>query len=392
MNTNIILKHKTSPYKNLLFIAVLAFSSLLSAQERPTFTQFEAYSAMMAGRAQYEQGDYLGALRNFDRVVELNKGFPEVNYTEVYLDRGNTLFALGRYDEAISDYAAGIDQSTRRVLTKRVEDRGYDDAGGGASQSVRIIDLDRNLNLEREYALLYHNRGVAQYYLGRYKEAGEDFEFALSIFPDLSEAQRNLENTRLASGRNRFYEDTYADNTRASTTSPSTETTDRSRWSLQGIFKKEPEVTGGTVSPTNNSRGGSTTSPRYPRVKYYADPKVAGQSFDYVKIESIEVTTQSTLVNLRVSNLTRESFPVRLFSPGSPSAFLITDRTRTRTYRLKSIQGLPPYPQSVQLKPNESLSITLEFEALPEGVGFVHILEGNMQQGKEWNFYDVRLD
>ena len=376
--------------KNLLLVMILAFSGTLVAQERPTFTQFEAYSALLAGRAQYEQGDYLVALRNFDRVVQLNKEFPEVNYSEVYLDRGNTLFALGRYDEAIADYAAGIDQSTRKVLTNRVADSGYDDRSDN-QQSVRIIDLDRNLDMEREHALLYHNRGVALYYKGQYKEASEDFEVAVSISPELAEARRNLENARLASGRNRFYEDLAPVNARVS--APQTTNDGKSGGIFQRIFRRNQEEPS-RVEPPQYSvyRGEPAVSPRYPRARYYAEPQVAGQSFDYIKIESVEINAQSTLVNMRVSNLTREPFPVRLFNPGEPSAFFITDRTRTRTYRLKSIQGLPRHPQSVELKPRESLSFTLEFEALPEGVGFVHILEGNTQQGKEWNFYDVRLD
>jgi hypothetical protein len=388
MEITTMMKLHTNVYRTFLLLCMVAFSSALLAQDRPTFTQFEAYSALMAGRAQYEQGDYLVALRNFDRVVQLNEEFPEVSYSDVYLDRGNTLFALGRYNEAIADYSAGIDQSTRRVLSNQVSDAGAY-TGDDRYQSVRIVDLDRNLDLEREYALLYHNRGVAKYYLGQYKEGAEDFEFALSISPELTEAQVNLENARLASGRNRFYEDTYASNSRSATPERVTNESKVGIW--KRIFNKNEDVSRGDQTPVSSPRIGTPTN-SYARTRYYADPKVAGQSFDYVRIESIEITPMSTLVNLRVSNLTRDSFPVRLFGPGNSSAFFITDRTRTRTYRLKSIQGLPAYPQSVQLSPNQALSITLEFEALPEGVGYIHMLEGNTQQGKEWNFYDVQID
>lgn len=388
---NISTKSISRPfYSALLTAGLLLFSGLLVAQEQPTFTQFEAYSALVAGRAKYEQGEYLTALRNFDRVVALITQYPEVKFAEVYLDRGNTLFALGRYNEAITDYSEGISQSTRRVLTREVEDirAGESDL---SYQSVKIIDLDRNPDLERENALLYHNRGVANYYLGKYKEATADFEFAHTLAPDMPEAERNLESARLANGRNRFYEDTpIASNTRSASPGQPIEEK-KSAGIFERIFGKKESVTRGEETLVTPSRINPVTS-RYPRTRYFGEPTVAGQSFDYVLIESIEVTAQSTLVNMRVSNLTREAFPVRLFSPGSPSAFLITDRTRTRTYRLKSIQGLPMYPQSVQLKPNTAVSFTLEFEPLPEGVGYIHLLEGNTQQGKEWNFYDVKLE
>lgn len=378
-------------YACLAFLLAVGVGQTTQAQDRPTFTQYEAYSALMAGRSQYEQGEYLVALRNFDKVVQLDKDYPEVNSPEVYLDRGNTLFALGRYEDAITDFSTGIAQSTRRVLSNQLNDVAVEDDGEGY-QSVRIVDLDRNPNLEREYALLYHNRGVAQYYLGRYSDAVEDFELALSVSPDLHQAQDNLENARLATGRNLYYEP----EARRGTANTNTENVrEKEKEGLLSFLKrnknaseKEPTISAdrGGGSTRNNARDSRNAR------KYYPAPKVTGQSYDYITIESIEVTDRSTLINVRVSNYTKEAFPVRLHNPGHQSAFFITDRTRSRTYRLKSILGLPPYPQSKQLRAGSEISFTLEFERLLDGVDYIHLIEGNTQTGKEWNFYDVRLN
>ncbi len=377
----------------LAFLLAVGVGQTTRAQDRPTFTQYEAYSALMAGRAQYEQGDYLVALRNFDKVVQLDKDYPEVSSPEVYLDRGNTLFALGRYEDAITDFSTGIAQSTRRVLSNQLNDVPMEEEGG-AYQSVRIVDLDRNPDLEREYALLYHNRGVAQYYLGRYSDAVEDFELALSVSPDLNQAQDNLENARLATGRNLYYEP----EARTSTSGRDTQKVrEKEKEGLLSFLKRNKDDRGNEPTISTDRGGGRTTTTTNARDsrnarKYYPAPKVTGQSYDYITIESIEVTDRSTLINVRVSNYTKEAFPVRLHNPGHQSAFFITDRTRSRTYRLKSILGLPPYPQSKQLRAGSEISFTLEFERLLDGVDYIHLIEGNTQTGKEWNFYDVRLN
>lgn len=379
-------------YACLAFLLAVGVGQPTQAQDRPTFTQYEAYSALMAGRAQYEQGEYMVALRNFDKVVQLNKDYSEVNFPEVYLDRGNTLFALGRYEDAITDFSAGIAQSTRRVLSNQLNAVEAED-NSGAYQSVRIVDLDRNPNLEREYALLYHNRGVAQYYLGRYSDAVEDFELALSVSPDLHQAQDNLGNARLATGRNLYYEPEARRDTPDNNVEKVRE---KEKEGLLAFLRKNKNASSDNEPVISNDRGGgrTTSNARDSRNarKYYPAPKVTGQSYDYITIESIEVTDRSTLINLRVSNYTKEAFPVRLHNPGHQSAFFITDRTRSRTYRLKSILGLPPHPQSKQLRAGTEISFTLEFERLLDGVDYIHLIEGNTQTGKEWNFYDVRLN
>jgi tetratricopeptide (TPR) repeat protein len=65
----------------------------------------------------------------------------------IYTNRGNKLFQLRRYDEAIADF----------------------------SRAIAVFPTDE---------LVYGNRGMSYYYLGKYQEAIQDFNSALAIKPD----------------------------------------------------------------------------------------------------------------------------------------------------------------------------------------------------------------
>jgi hypothetical protein len=65
----------------------------------------------------------------------------------IYTNRGNKLFQLRRYDEAIADF----------------------------SKAIAVFPTDE---------LVYGNRGMSYYYLGKYQEAIQDFNRALAIKPD----------------------------------------------------------------------------------------------------------------------------------------------------------------------------------------------------------------
>jgi len=88
-------------------------------------------------------------LRLWDDAEKLVRDKPyAIGVERIYINRGNKLFQLKRYDEAIADYNKAIEASP--------------------------------LNDE----LIYSSRGKSKYFTGRYQEALLDFEIAIAFKPD----------------------------------------------------------------------------------------------------------------------------------------------------------------------------------------------------------------
>ena len=91
---------------------------------------------------------FSSTLSLWDDAEELVRNKPGAYGVErIYTNRGNKLFQLRRYDEAIADF----------------------------SKAIAVFPTDE---------LVYGNRGMSYYYLGKYQDAIEDFNRALAIKPD----------------------------------------------------------------------------------------------------------------------------------------------------------------------------------------------------------------
>ncbi|MDJ1178137.1 CHAT domain-containing tetratricopeptide repeat protein [Roseofilum sp. BLCC_M91] len=101
------------------------------------------------GKAQYMQGDFLGAIASYDRAVGIKPDFHQA-----WGNRGVALGELGRTEEAIASY-------------------------------------DRALEFKPDKHQAWYNRGVALYDLGRTEEAIASYDKALEFKPDDHQAWLN---------------------------------------------------------------------------------------------------------------------------------------------------------------------------------------------------------
>jgi tetratricopeptide (TPR) repeat protein len=86
-----------------------------------------------------QEGDYVRAIEEFSRAIEL-----KADLAEAYNGRGLAHRRLREYDQAIADY-------------------------------------DRAIVLRPSYAMAHYNRGLVYYYLGQYAQAIEDYDRALQL-------------------------------------------------------------------------------------------------------------------------------------------------------------------------------------------------------------------
>ena len=49
------------------------------------------------------------------------------------------------------------------------------------------------------------------------------------------------------------------------------------------------------------------------------------------------------------------------------------------------------YPATTPLKPGEEVTFTLEFEKIPDTLGFVNLVEGERQDSEAWHFFEIDL-
>jgi tetratricopeptide (TPR) repeat protein len=109
-----------------------------------------------------------------------------------YVNRAVMKMALGRVNEAMSDYNSGL------TLYPDLGD-GYVDRGAALITLKRydeaLVDINKGIALGQSYEHIgYYNRGVAEFYLGQVPESYHDFKKSLEIAPDFALASDQLKN------------------------------------------------------------------------------------------------------------------------------------------------------------------------------------------------------
>ena len=119
-----------------IFIVSLAVSSGVNAADNPF---------IKSGKAKFDEGDYRGAIADYDRAIELKP-----DYADAYYNRRISKSALGDYYGAIADYSRAIE-------------------------------------LKPDFAEAYYNRANAKSELGDYEGAKADRKRAIELDPELKD-------------------------------------------------------------------------------------------------------------------------------------------------------------------------------------------------------------
>ena len=165
-----------------LYKDVYGFASVNRASYPiPAFEGPELY--WLFGNRKYQEGDYQGAIDNYDRSIGLQS-----DESASYLNRGNAKRALGRHREAIADYNQALRLRPGYALAFYNRGVAKDDLG---CYKEAVADYDQALRLQPDYAEAYVNRGYAKSNLGRHKDAIADYDQALRLRPDYAEAYVN---------------------------------------------------------------------------------------------------------------------------------------------------------------------------------------------------------
>jgi tetratricopeptide (TPR) repeat protein len=117
--------------------------------------------------------DYMGAIRYFDQVLQLDPNNPEA-----YYERGNIHIALGNFQGGIEDFTHAICSNPQSVIA--YNKRGLARCELGDYEGA-ITDFDQALQISPRDTEIYNNRGNAHSHLGDSQGAMEDYQKATEL-------------------------------------------------------------------------------------------------------------------------------------------------------------------------------------------------------------------
>ena len=149
-------------------------------------------------------GDYEGAIADWTRALELNPG--DAGW---YVNRGMVRETIGDYDGALADYSRSteLEPNYEVAYIARAHIKGKQGDYEGA-----IIDYDRVVELWPDSAPGYSDRGFAKLQIGDYQGAIADFDRAIELEPNNASAYSNR---GLAKSRREDHDGAVADYNRA---------------------------------------------------------------------------------------------------------------------------------------------------------------------------------
>ncbi len=152
---------------------------------------FMAYHLL--GIVKADQSQLKEALAAFDQAHEFN---PE--FKDVYLNRGNALLRMGKYDKALEDFNRYLELAPTAYQGYTYRGIAHDMR---KESDLALADFNRALEIYPDYVEGLTNRGTFYAIQKNYEAALKDFEYALKLDPNnaalLTNRDKVLENLKL---------------------------------------------------------------------------------------------------------------------------------------------------------------------------------------------------
>jgi len=161
------------------------------------------------GSAYYQQGDFIQALSNYNKAIEINPGCADAyygrgnvysqlgdlpqalsnynkaieidpGYTDAYYNRGNAYAKQGDFAQALSNYDRAIEIKPRSPQIYNSIGNAYTKQG---NFDQALSNYNKAIEIDPGYADAYYNRGIFWGQHGHLKQAVTDFTKAIAINP-----------------------------------------------------------------------------------------------------------------------------------------------------------------------------------------------------------------
>jgi tetratricopeptide (TPR) repeat protein len=158
-----------------------AYTSMSQQTYAPT-ANTAATDILSAANVKYKNRDYLGALTDYTRSIQINPGD-----ALAFCCRGVAYYRLGDEYNAMIDYSRSIDLDPALAI-------GYYRRGflhyTAKRYVMAIADYNKSIELQSDFALAYSNRGYAYRDLYGEQEAVIDWRFAAKLFKEQGNIQK----------------------------------------------------------------------------------------------------------------------------------------------------------------------------------------------------------
>ena len=175
------------------------------------------------GKLKTDEGDlvaaqqhYRGAIDDYTEAIKLcsdyaaaynDRGATKSNLGQSKANEGNSVGAQQHYRDAIDDYTEAIklypdfavafnNRASEKLLLGISEFRLENIEAADALFQEAIIDSNTSIELDPNAVLFHHTRGQVKVFLGDFSSAIRDYERAIEIDPDYTEACEELERVK----------------------------------------------------------------------------------------------------------------------------------------------------------------------------------------------------
>ncbi len=134
-----------------------------------TFQEF-----IQSGLGKYRDGDYKGAIADYDQAILLNPNIPEI-----YILRGNAFYDQGDMKTAIKDYDKALTLNPKYDVAYVERGNARDDLG---DREGAIADYNQAISINPNLPDAYSNRAITYIRMKNKKAAIADLEKAADLF------------------------------------------------------------------------------------------------------------------------------------------------------------------------------------------------------------------
>lgn len=144
----------------------------------------------------YRIGEYQQAIDAYTSAISM--GTQSTDLAQLYKSRGDAKGAMYKYEEAITDFSKALEYNPRYMEAFwqrgffRGKDFQYELAVGDFTAAIKLLEQGGGVTGSNDLSVLYNNRGLYQYYLGKYEDARLDMQQSLTQNPNYDFANWNM--------------------------------------------------------------------------------------------------------------------------------------------------------------------------------------------------------
>ena len=166
----------------LTCIALIAAASIANAQGDPHAAETARANALIkSGNQKMRDGDFDGAIADFNQVIEIDKIFPENVQSGSYVNRGLAYQKKGDLDEALADFNKAIKLQSNNYYAYQNRAGLYEKRN---EIDAALADYSKAIKLNSKFPFAYRGRGLLLLKQGKDVEADADFTKYLQLFPN----------------------------------------------------------------------------------------------------------------------------------------------------------------------------------------------------------------